>query len=170
MDPITVTIDPSSFLVDYNKTLGDLILDRVASALLDQYRSDDILRNFRDRITAIRDEEIRNVIAPKVAEVVGAAIQETDGFGNAKGPARSFQEIIIDHASRFLTTPTKDSYGTRNQATPVQKFIQESVSSTITQELKKALDEARTEVREAVKMKGAELIESAIAEMARVKR
>jgi len=166
MQAITVTIDPAAIYDGYNKTLADLILEECSRKILEDFHRDEALNDLRKRVQQIRDEQIVQAIQPTIDEAISAALQPTDAFGQAKGDPKTLREVIIERAVDYLKKPIQGaSYG--KASTVVEKFIEEAVTNAVARDLKTAFEEGHAQIREAIKVKGAEVLEQVLVQMAK---
>jgi hypothetical protein len=148
-------------------SLQDMVVNAAIDKLVTKARQDEWGNSLRERVQAIRDEEIRAAVKPAIEEALLKSVQPTDTYGMPKGEPMTLHEVIVKRATDWLTTPTGDRFD-RKRVSPVQKVIQEEVERAFKFDLSKAMDEAKAQVREAVKQEGAALISETIARMAKV--
>lgn len=164
---IHITIDPSKLTVGYDKSLADLILDRCAVQILDRFRDEEALSDLRKRIRSITDDAIRIHVEPMIAQALVSSIQPTDAFGTPKGDPKTLPEIIVDRAIEYLREKVSEGGSSYSKTvTRVELFIRKEIGRQVEKDLKDALEEGRKEVRVALKMKGAEILERTIAKLA----
>lgn len=163
---IRVEFEPHEVYAGNEKTLADLIIDGAVSRLLVDFRREEAVQDLRQRIRAIRDEVLAESLRETILVAIEQALQPTDSFGSPKGEPKKLYELIRDEAIALLTKPSRDSYGSPKQQTLVQELIATAVRSEVEREMKAALDAGRAEIREALKAKGAEMLEKALIEMA----
>lgn len=184
MNGITVTLDLDKLVVGSRYTddpddphaepvtLVEAVSEEVARLVLQSIKKDatsDAYGELRKRATAIRDEEIRAAIKPAVEQVVTATLQATDPYGNTKGEAKTAHELIVEQATKLLTTPERDHYSRDKGLSPVQKFIRDEVHAAFGKELQAVLDTAKADVLRAVREQGAKVLSETIAKMAGVR-
>jgi hypothetical protein len=163
---VTLELDLDTIVGDEGGTLLGLIVNATAARLVSDLKREPAYPSLKDRVSAIRDEEIRMQLAPVVEESVTASVQPTDSFGAPKGEARTLREIILDAAKKELTAPRERDYG-RGRETLVQYVIRTEVDRHITNELQAAIKEAKAEVVKAVREKGSEVLTETITRLAR---
>lgn len=150
-------------------TVEDVILGMVADKLVERVTSgiDDYRSTVRDRVAAIRDEEIRKLVAPAVNEAFEAPIRRTNDYGVPTGPERTLHEEIVTKATEWLTSYDPNSrYGDR-RLTRAEALVKEQVDRAMNRELSAAIGSAKAEVIAAVQAKGAEVLAKTIADMAK---
>lgn len=116
------------------------------------------------RIASIRDETIAELVRPQIEEALERSFTRTNSFGEPTGETTTLREVIVEEAKRWLTKPG-DGFSRRGE-TNVQHLINQEVDRALTSELKAAIQDARHEVTEAVKAKGAEVLTETIKRLA----
>lgn len=149
-------------------SLQDLVVEQAVQRMVTDARRDDWGTTLRERVTTIRDEEIRAAVKPDIEAALLKAVQPTDSYGMPKGEPLTLHEVIVKQATDWLTKPESQRYGEKAMS-PVKRLITEEVERVFRRDLQKAMDEAKAEVREAIKQEGAALISETIARMAAVK-
>jgi hypothetical protein len=145
---IKVEFDPSEVFGSYGSTLAEAVVEACADRVMKEFVRDDALQAIRKRVNDIQSEEIRKTLEPVISEAVAAAVQPTDGFGTAKGPALTLREVIRAEAVRLLT---KTEY---NRKPYVAEMISKEVGHAVERELKAALDEGKTQNTRGVEGQG----------------
>jgi hypothetical protein len=138
------------------RTLADVIADKVTRKLTAESYYGDLKR----RVTAIRDEEIREAIEPIITEAISGEIQKTNSFGEPTGKSTTIRELIMSEA-RTLLTKSADSYG-RGSETVLQKWVREQIAAAFTKELAAVVAQEKEKVVAAVRAKAADLIADAV--------
>jgi hypothetical protein len=133
-------------------TLADLVAERIA----EDVRKDDRYDRLRERVLKIRDEQIREQVAPLVAAALAAPIQRTNEYGTPQGPAVTMTELITTQVHRYLTNTGYD------RETPVQKLVKEAVGRQFQAELGEVIKAEKDKVVAAVRAKAAELIAESV--------
>lgn len=159
---ITVQVDEVSLASAIREGYDDdgptlrTIGDEVASLLVQRIvRDNDVWPPFREAVTQIRDDLIREAVAPLIAEALGRPIVKTTPYGDPVPGAAgtTLAEIITDEARKALTAATGDSY-TRDRDPLVRKLVaaevQAAFSSVIADEVAKARDMVGDEIGEKV--------------------
>lgn len=144
-----------------------LIVDLAARELMSQAvgKDRDSWRDVLRRVNGIRDDIIAELVRPQVEEALEASITRTNSYGEPTGKTTTLREVIVDQAKQWLTKPG-NSFGRRDNDTNVQYLIKQEVDRALTTELKAAVQDARSEVTEAVKAKAAEVLTETITKMA----
>lgn len=146
-------------------SIEDAIIEAAARGLVAQSQYD-LTSEVRSKVREIMEEEIRTAIQPLVMTALERTFQPTDHMGNPKGEPTTLAEMIAASAEKLLRQPTGERIGQRAQ-TLLDKVIDEHVNKALTKELAVAIGEAKAEVLAAVKDKGAEVLATTIASMAR---
>ena len=139
------------------------LADRVAEAIVQRLANDrDNWSSLRERVTAIRDEEIRAHVAPLVADAIMAGVQATNAFGEPSGPPKMLRDLILERAKEQLKAPAGDMYDRRRE-TWVEKLVREQVEKVLRAELEAAIKDEKEKVVAAVRLQAADLIAQAVA-------
>lgn len=175
-DPIEVkvTLDLDRYLIDKgirydqdgepiggeSRTMEDLILDLAAQQVvagLDR----DLRRELGQRVRDIRDEVIREAIAPIIEESLSGQIVRTNAYGEPTGHTTTLREIIAADAKKALTLNDRDMTGRRYNETPASKVMQAEVDRVVKAEVKAIVDTVKAETYEAIKVAAADAIAKA---------
>jgi hypothetical protein len=155
-----LVIDLGETFADHG-TLSEVILDRAAAQIVRQLSKDDITR----RIQQVRDDEIREVVKPMIADTIGLEVQLTDTYGAPQGPPMPLREVIVKKATEQFVV-RKDGFSS-SRKTPLEEYISSEIERVFRRELNEAMAEARAQVLAAVREEGAQLITQTIARMAK---
>jgi hypothetical protein len=133
---------------------GVTIADVVADKLVKRITSDgDTWTPFRDKITEIRDDEIRAAVRPLIAEALTRSLTLTNTYGEPSGKTTTLSEIIAAEARKQLTAKTDNSYRSDGQ-TVVQKLVADEVrkafADVVAAEVTKARDLVSAEIGQMV--------------------
>lgn len=165
---LTIDVDLSGLLngMPRETTFAEFVADVAVTRLLEASGDGgEARREFRLRVEAITDEEIRKELKPLLAEGLTAAAQKTDPWGAPKGEPKTLREIIIATATAELTKGRERDYG-RGQETIVQHLIRTEVERVVRADLQTAIHEAKEQVRTAVREEGARIITETIERVA----
>lgn len=121
-------------------TLGD----RVVTELISQFVGESGYDGLKDRVRAIRDEEIRAAVIPAIADAMTKPIALTNTYGEPSGRTATLHELVMAEAQRMLAK-SGDPYG-RDRSTAVQKMVREAVESAFKEEVAEAVKQAREAV------------------------
>lgn len=119
------------------KTVADLVADRIVDRLV----RDDRYPRLKDRVTEIRDEEIRAAIRPAIEQAVTRPIRKTNSWGEPSGQETTLSEVIVDEARKFMKEPA-DKYR-REEGTVLQKLVRDEVHKAFGAEIADAVKQAR---------------------------
>ncbi|MET9909762.1 hypothetical protein ABZZ74_23655 [Streptomyces sp. NPDC006476] len=119
------------------KTVADLVAERIVASVV----RDDRYPRLKERVTAIRDEEIRAAIRPAIVEAVTRPIKKTNGYGEPTGQVTTLSEVIVDEARKFMKEPA-DKYR-REDGTVLQKLVRDEVHKAFGAEIADAVKQAR---------------------------
>lgn len=143
-------------------TLLDEVLRRVAKDGV----PDDARKDLGYRVTQIRDEEIRAVVRPMIEDAIAKTLLQTDLFGNVKDGPKTLSEVIVDQATKELrASHSRGNYS--KSETLLQQVIREEVERAFRKELDDVIKEAKTEVVNAIRQVGAEVLTDTIARKVR---
>jgi len=148
-------------------SLQDMVVDAAVQRLVTDGRREEWARTLRERVTAIRDETIREAVRPAIEEALTRVIQPTDAYGNPKGEPVTLHERITRDAMAWLTKAESRQYGDK-AVTPVERLIKEEVNAAFKRELGPVMEEAKREVIAAIKEQGAAVLAETIARMGRI--
>lgn len=163
-DNIVIEINMGELMGEV-ENLGEYIADRAAVRLLNQHATD--VEKFKQLAREITTQEIRAAVAPLIASAIEVALQPTDTWGSAKGPALTLREAIIEAAVRELRKPDQQR-GSSSRRTLVEDIIALEVQNVLRKELQEEIKAAREQVLEAVRTAGSEVITETIARLTRV--
>lgn len=155
----TLVVNLGESFADGN--IGNAILEHAAAQLLRQAGEE--VRETRDRIRLIRDEEIRAQVSPLVTQLLDSSVQLTDEYGSARGKPVPLRDLIVQKATEILSV--RQAHGSRH--TVLEDFITREVERVFKQQLEKEVNAAREQVAAAVREQGARVIEETIRRMAR---
>ena len=135
-------------VMDYDED-GDLVssgkertvAELVAAQIVERVVRDDRYPRLKDRVTAIRDEEIREAIRPAIVEAVTRPLKKTNGYGEPTGQVTTLSEVIVDEARKFMKEPA-DKYR-REDGTVLQKLVRDEVHKAFGSEIADAVKQAR---------------------------
>jgi 23S rRNA maturation mini-RNase III len=110
------------------------------------------MREISDAVGIEVREQVNAQIAAKVSEVLDGTVQPTNEWGEAKGTAMSLREIVVKTAREFMGVRV-DKEGRENSynavGTRLDHIVKKEVESVFNYqmqtEVKKAVEQARTE-------------------------
>lgn len=137
------------------------LADKVAEKLIEKAAGDDGWNELNRRIKEIRDEEIRAVVVPLIAEAFKAPIQRTNAYGDPSGDPITLRDLVLAEAKKVLTSASSTGYRDEPLA---RRLVREMVEKELTAQLSAAIKEERAKVVAAVRAKAADLIAKAVAE------
>lgn len=117
------------------------VAELVAEQIVERVVRDDRYPRLKDRVTAIRDEEIRAAIKPAIEQAVNRPIKKTNTYGEATGQETTLSEVIVDEARKYMKEPA-DAYR-REQGTVLQKLVRAEVQKAFETEIADAVKQAR---------------------------
>lgn len=120
-------------------------------------------RRLRERITAIRDEEIRAHVEPLIREAMTGAVQKTNEYGEPRGEPVSLTAVIMDEVRKALTINPSSTY--RNERSALTNVMREHIDAVITRELKAEVAAAKAQVVKAIQEQGAKFLAETVASM-----
>jgi hypothetical protein len=122
-------------------SVAQLVADRIVKQVIgdtDRYPS------LKERVTQIRDEEIRAAIRPAVQEAISRPIKRTNSYGEPTGPETTLSEVITDEARKYLAS-YPDSYN-RDKGTVLQQTIRAAVKKAFDTEIADVVKKVRADV------------------------
>lgn len=157
---ITVTVDEVALttviadIVEYDedgdanvvgtKTVADLVATRIVDRLI---KDSDRWPSLRERVTQIRDEEIRARIVPSIEAALTNPIRKTNSYGEAIGSETTLSELIATEAQKQLTSV--DPYN-RSKGSIVSQLIAAEVKKAFEAEVNAAVKQVRDAVAEEI--------------------
>lgn len=119
------------------------VADKVAILIRDAVVKSPEYTSLKERVTEIRNQEIREAVKPLVREALERPIRKTNYYGEATGQQTTLAEIIVDEAKKTFTE-VKDSYRDK------RPFIQGVVADEVQKAFKKDIQEQVQKAREAI--------------------
>lgn len=119
---------------DGKSTVADKVAEQIKDAVVEspEYTS------LRERVTRIREEEIRAAVQPLIAEALERPIKRTNTWGEATGQETTLSEIIMEEAKKIFTA-SRDSYNKQAFVSEVvAKEVKAAFGTYIQDEVKKA--------------------------------
>jgi hypothetical protein len=138
------------------RTVGHL----VAEMIMDRIVKDDRYPSLVKRVTAIRNEEIREAVRPAIEEAVNGPVRQTNSYGEPTGATTTLRELIAAEASKFINSPV-DAYN-RDRGTHLSKLVREQVQEAFAAEVKAAVQQARTSVADEIGQQVANAVTNAM--------
>ncbi|MFJ7417934.1 hypothetical protein ACIQXD_04895 [Streptomyces uncialis] len=127
-------------IVEGQRTVADL----VAQQVMERVVRDDQYPNLRQRVTDIRDEEIREAVRPTIEAAITRPIHKTNGYGERTGEQTTLSELIAGEARKMLAEPV-ERYNPA-KGTQLQQMIRDEVKRTFQQEIADTVAAARDAV------------------------
>lgn len=127
---------------DGKSTVGDKVAELVKDAVVKspEYTS------LRERVTRIREEEIREAVKPLIQQALQRPIQRTNSWGESTGRETTLSEIIMDEAKKVFTT-SRDNYNKQAFISEVvAKEVKAAFGTYIQDEVKKAREAVAKEL------------------------
>jgi hypothetical protein len=158
-----VGVDPESGeTLTEPMTMEDVVLDAAVARVvagLDQ----EIRKELGGRVRAIRDEIIRDAVAPIIEEALSGEIIRTNGYGEPTGQPTTLREIITKDAQAALKLVPRANRGTRSSydMTPATKVMEAEVDRVVTAEVKAIVQQVKDETRDAIREAAATQIAAA---------
>lgn len=132
-------------------TLGHLVAEIVTERAI-QSATKDEYRGLRNRVSEVRNEVIREKVAPLIEEALTGEIRKTNSYGEPTGQTTTLRDEIMAEAQRTLTKPTGSSYD--RQKSLLQTIIEKEVSQVLRKELTDVLAEEKKKLINAVRAEG----------------
>lgn len=124
-----------------HKTVADLVATQIVDRLV---KDTDRWPSLRERVTQIRDEEIRARIAPSIDAAVNKPIRKTNMYGEATGVETTLSELIVAEAQKFLTKNV-DNYN-RQKGSVLGQMIAAEVKKAFETDIAAAVKQVRETV------------------------
>ncbi|MEV7814284.1 hypothetical protein AB0P05_26700 [Streptomyces flaveolus] len=119
------------------------VADKVAKLIKDAVVKSPEYTSLKERVTQIRNQEIREAVQPLIREALERPIRKTNYYGEATGQTTTLSEIIMDEAKKVFTE-VKDSYRDK------RPFIQAVVADEVKKAFQKDIQEQVQKAREAI--------------------
>jgi hypothetical protein len=120
--------------------MADLVAEKVYQGLV----ADSRYKGLKDRVTEIRDEEIRKRVAPLIEQALTRPFRKTTRYGEPTGPEITLNELIVETAQEQFRAPrNNDSY---NRST--MPWVDEVVRDLVRAQFKGILEAEVKEARE----------------------
>lgn len=123
------------------------VADKVAQLITQEVIKSPSWAPLCDRVTRIRDEEIREAVKPVIQEALQRPIKRTNWYGEPNGSDTTLSEIIVDEAKKTFTE-VKDSYRSKRPfiTEVVQTEVQKAFGTYIQDEVKRAREAVAKEL------------------------
>lgn len=144
-------------------TMEDVVLDAAVKQFMRGIDSE-VRNGISHRIAQIRDEVIREQIAPIITEALTGAITQTNSYGEPiQGSTTTLREIIAKQATIETKIQPFDQRTSRyGNPTTATKVLVEQVQKVVTKELSAVVAAVKAETYEAVKAAASEAIAKAV--------
>lgn len=123
---------------------GDTVGEMVVTELVARFARSDEYGVLKQRVTVIRDEEIRKLLIPSITEAIEGGVQRTNTWGEKYGAPVSLRELVMDEAKKILNQPS-DSYS-RNKGTVLEQTVRAQVKAAFEAEVAQAVKDVREAV------------------------
>lgn len=127
-------------VVEGSATVGD----KVAAIIAKNVMAHPDYRSLQERVTALRDEEIREQLRPIVAEALQKPIQKTNSYGSPVGQPTTLTELIMESVTKYWNPNSTDRYGSRDQTLPglIDATVRKELAAEIPKVVKATKDKA----------------------------
>ncbi|MGW2513678.1 hypothetical protein ACWC0A_30645 [Streptomyces scopuliridis] len=144
------------------------VADKVAELIKEAVVKSPEYTLLRERVTEIRNHEIREAVKPLIREALERPIQRTNSWGEAAGGSTTMSEIIMAEAKKVFTA-SRDSY---SQSQPfITEVIQAEVKAAFQKDVHEQVQKARAAVAAQLgKTMTEEVMKVAMAAMAKAPR
>lgn len=119
------------------------VADKVATLIKDAVVRSPEYTGLKERVTEIRNQEIREAVKPLIREALERPIRKTNYYGEATGQTTTLSELIMEEAKKVFTE-VKDSYRDK------RPFIQAVVADEVQKAFQKDIQEQVKQAREAI--------------------
>jgi len=138
IDQVTVIDEDGDEYEIGGRTLGDAVAGIIAAHLL---KETEYIRGIRETISAIREDEIRQAIRPRVEEALALPIPQTNTYGEPTGKSLTLLELIVKQVGAVLGEKA-DKYRSESP-TVLQKTIRVEVERALKDEVTAAVTTVR---------------------------
>jgi hypothetical protein len=140
-------------------SIEDMVIQAAAEKVLEREVRNEIAGIIRDKVEDLAITQLRGVLEPLISDAISG------GIGRGFGDKVPIDEWVTRYVEKQLTISNPNS-GYPSQQTMLDKLLREEIDRTVGHELRQAIDEAKAQVRQAVKEKGAEVFAEVIERMA----
>lgn len=116
------------------------VADKVALLIKDAVVKSPEYTSLRERVTEIRNHEIREAVKPLIREALERPIRKTNYYGEATGQQTTLAEIIMEEAKKIFTE-VKDSY--RDKRPFIRAVVADEVQKAFQKDIQEQVQKAR---------------------------
>jgi hypothetical protein len=116
------------------------VADKVAQLIKDAVVKSPEYTGLRERVTEIRNHEIREAVKPLIREALERPIRKTNYYGEPTGQETTLSEIIMDEAKKVFSE-VKDSY--RDKRPFIQAVVADEVKKAFQKDIQEQVQKAR---------------------------
>jgi hypothetical protein len=131
--------------LDGRVTIADMVADRLMDALL----KDDDWKPLRKRALEIREEMIREALAPVIAAALEEGFRKTNGYGEPVGDPVTLKQVIVGEAHKMLKEHD-NGIGSRSEVPFITKVVRRELEAALGKEIKDAVAAARQGVADEI--------------------
>ena len=153
-------------------TLEDIVIEAAAQMLFRQVTGSRLggedfswVRAFRERFESIRDEQIAEVIRPRIEAAMTEQIQKTDSHGHACGEPQTVGEMVLQQAQAWMTKEVGDYH---SRSTQLAKLIAAEVNSKLTREFQDAIAKGKVQIKQVLEAEAAKVLAETLIRQAKV--
>jgi hypothetical protein len=119
------------------------VADRAAELIMQHVLKRPEYTTLAERVTRIREEEIRAAVKPLVQQALERPIKRTNYYGEATGQETTLSEIIMDEAKKVFTS-AKASY--RNNTPFIAEVVRSEVQKAFQADIQEQVQKARAAI------------------------
>lgn len=130
---------------DPSPTGGVLVADLVADRLVKEVIRSEDYPNFKGRVLQLRDEMVRERLAPEIEKALTGPIQTVNQWGEPNGKVTDLRELIMEEAKKLFQDPKRDAYS-RQKPSWITELIESQVKAAFVAEVAALVAEAKKAV------------------------
>lgn len=164
--PLTVTVDLAKLGMHYDEdgdpvgrqSFEEAVIEAAAVKMLAD--SKEARHDLRERVSRIRDEELRAALGAEVQAAMDLPIQRTSHWGETEGGPVTIRELIRLELEKFLSAAPRANGGYRSSDDKTPRNLDEMIAEATKQAMR---DQFTPAIREAQKKIAAQVTELALA-------
>lgn len=126
-------------------TGGVLVADLVADRLVEKIVGSESYPKFKGRVLQMRDEMVRERLAPEIEKALTGPIQTVNQWGEPNGKVTDLRELIMEEAKKLFQDPKRDAYS-RQKPSWITELIESQVKAAFVAEVAALVAEAKKAV------------------------
>lgn len=150
MPEITIDIDIEGGS-DLNSQIVDALVEKIRHS--EEY-------GFAAAVERARERMIVDALQPLLDEVMDSEFVPTNHYGEPKGEPMTMRELVVKEVEKWCNG--RGSFS--SDGTNLEKMIKDAIGYSLSNEIKKEVDAAKTQIRNTVRDKAATIIANSVTE------